>query len=97
MKKRTEGLSVPERVSACFDLPIETAVGITRVTIAGNHRVHVENHKGIAEYGDQHIVIHGSRQDIVICGRDLRLRSMSNYELVILGNVQTLELKPDGR
>ena len=62
------------------------------VEIAGTHRVLVENHCGVKEYGHHQILIKVSYGCISVIGTQLELARMTKEQLVISGNIQCVQL-----
>ena len=87
MRKFEKNSEFFEKAADVFDLPGEVVAGMPRLTITGCRRILVENHRGILEYGENEIHIHGGRVIIKLRGVDLTLRSMSDSELLITGQI----------
>ena len=94
MERQKRDATLAERAVEYFDLPGQAVVGMNRITVTGGRKVQIENHKGIVEYGDQAIQIDGGKQLITVTGSRLSLKSMSNYELVIAGAIEKVEMTP---
>ena len=63
------------------------------VEIAGDHRVLVENHRGVSAYSAERILINVSFGTVCICGCGLRLIRMTKEQLVIRGRIDTVSLQ----
>jgi len=68
-----------------FDLPAEAVAGDPRVTVTGNRRVLLENHKGLMEYGENQIGVNCGKTILKIKGEKLEIRAMNSQELLITG------------
>lgn len=79
------------KAAEVFDLPGEAIAGVPRVTVTGASRVHVENHRGLLEYGTEEICLSAGRQIIRVRGMKLELSAMSDIEMVITGTVASVE------
>lgn len=90
-KKRGEKLLI--KAAEIFDLPGETAVGVPRVTLTGQRRVHIENHRGLLEYGPEEIAVNTAVMTVKIRGRGLEISAMSDLEMVVTGTVLGMELE----
>ena len=90
MGKRKER-GIVERASEIFDIPGEVTAGLPRVTITGASKVHVENHRGLLEYSTEQISVNAGRMVIRIRGKDMELAAMSDMELVVTGEVASVE------
>ncbi len=80
------------KVSEMFDLPGEAGLGAPRVTLTGAHQVHIENHRGLLEYGPETIVANCAGLMVKIRGSKLEISAMSDMELVATGNIAGVEL-----
>ena len=80
------------KVSEIFDLPGEAGLGVPRVTVTGSHHVHIENHRGLLEYGPETIVASCSGLLVKVRGTALEISAMSDLELVGTGKVAGVEL-----
>ena len=87
--KKRDG--VLDRAAELFDLPAEALAGTPRLTVTGNKRIVVENHKGLLEYGETEIDINAGSTILKIKGENLELRSMNAQELMITGTVFSVE------
>lgn len=67
--------------------------GVPLVELAGDGRVLIENHRGVLEYGLEHIRVKVSFGSLVVSGQNLHLRHMTQSRLVICGKVQGISLE----
>ena len=81
-----------EEIAERFDLPPETLAQVPRVTLSGNRRVVVENHRGLLEYGEDTVEVAGGRIRVRIHGTELQLRAMDRNDLVITGRILSVEV-----
>ncbi len=63
----------------------------TELTVTA-HRLTIERHEGIKEYGRQLIVAAGKHWPIRVRGEDLCLEAMDGHSLVIGGRISSVEL-----
>ena len=80
------------RLTTAADLPDETIPGRPLVEIIDHSRVLIENHKGVMEYGVNLIRVKVKFGSICICGSHLELSRMTKGQLIITGNVDTIQL-----
>lgn len=66
--------------------------GVPLVEICGNHRVLIENHKGITCYGETDIYVKVNKGDIHVVGEGLYLCRMNKIKLVITGRISTVQM-----
>lgn len=88
MRKRGVALEIAER----FDLPPEALSGVPKLTLTGSRRALVENHRGLLEYSRECVEINGGRIRLRLVGHDLELRAMDTSDIVITGEIFSVEL-----
>ena len=71
----------------------ECVPGKPVVELLGDHRVLIENHRGIVAYHHECIGVRVCYGDIYVNGRNLRLRHMTGGKLLIVGVIETIEVK----
>ena len=80
------------RITEAVDLQEEPVPGIPLVEVLGDHRVLIENHAGIKEYGGERIQVQVSYGQICVIGKDLVLSRMIKGQLVISGTINEIHL-----
>ena len=90
MRKR-KGADILAKTARIFDLPGEPALGVPRVTVTGTARVHVENHRGLLEYGEEQITVNAAGMMIRLRGEKMEIAAMTDLELVVTGTVLSVE------
>jgi sporulation protein YqfC len=76
-----------------FDVPKEISMNAIKITITGSSSLLAENHKGIKEYNEEKIVFDSTDSSIEVYGQRLLLRSLTNDELIIEGEIAGLAFK----
>jgi len=71
----------------------ETLPGQPIVEIAGDKRVLIENHLGVAAYGAERILVNVKYGAVCICGFGLELLHMTREQLVIHGRIHSVSLQ----
>ncbi len=79
-----------KKTADIFDLPGEVLYGEPRVTVTGTDKVHIENHRGLLEYGAGEIIVNASGVMIKITGDKLDVAAMSDLELVVKGSIKSV-------
>ncbi len=74
-----------------LQLPEEALLGAAKLTVTAGRRALIENHRGILEYGTEHMVVSTGRGKISINGDNLSLLAMNKNELLISGRLQSVE------
>lgn len=87
MKQRKNLL---ERMAFAADLSTEPLPKLPLVELAGEHRVLVENHLGVIQYGCQEICVKVSYGHISISGKCLELARMTKEQLVVTGVIESV-------
>lgn len=82
---------LPEETAEKFDLPADAVAGVPKITITGKARVLVENHKGLLGYEEELVEVNGGRIRILVHGTDLELRAMNRNDLVVTGQIMSVE------
>lgn len=83
---------VLERFADASNLSSLGLPGQPIIEIAGDNRVLVENHRGVKAYGHHQIVIQVSYGCICVTGCQLELARMTKDQLVISGQIQSVQL-----
>lgn len=75
-----------------MDLEGESLPGIPVVELAGDGRVLIERHQGVAEYSRERIGIKVCYGIVSVCGCKLELTRMTREQLVISGRIDCIQL-----
>lgn len=71
----------------------ETDPGNPIVEIAGERRVLIENHLGVAAYGKEKILVNVKYGAVSVCGCHLEMLHMTREQLVIYGRIESVTLQ----
>ena len=63
------------------------------VEIAGERRMLIENHQGVAAYGKDRILIHVRFGAVCVCGCNLEIVHMTKEQLIICGRIESVALQ----
>ncbi len=74
----------------------ESVPGLPVIEIAGDRRVLIENHRGVAAYGREKILVHVKYGCVCICGCNLEMMHMTKEQLVIYGRIDSVGLQRRG-
>lgn len=80
------------KVAWAADLPDEPIPGRPLIEIFDRCRVLIENHRGVNEYGETLIRVKVKFGSVCICGDHLKLAKMTKGQLIISGNIETVQL-----
>lgn len=76
-----------------FDIPEELSSDIPKVTILGFDRMLIENYKSVLDYQDFFIRIKMKTGLININGFDLLMNEMTKDDLIITGNIESVDFE----
>ena len=82
-----------DRVLRYLEFGDETLPLLPILELCGEHRVLIENHQGVLQYGQEQICIRVRYGCLEICGCDLKLRRMQGQSLLITGNIFEIKIK----
>ena len=71
----------------------ELVPGQPIVEIAGEHRVLIENHQGVAAYGREKILEKVKFGTVCVCGCNLEMMHMTKEQLVVYGRIDSVGLQ----
>lgn len=71
----------------------EAVPGQPIIEIAGDCRVLIENHQGVAAYGRESIQINVTFGAVCVCGCHLEMMQMTKEKLVICGRIDSVQLQ----
>ncbi len=83
--------SAPKTLSERLGISPEILLGEPKITVTGDFLVEIVNHKGIISLSEEQIEINTRKYIYKICGNSLMITSLTDEELTISGNVQTIE------
>lgn len=72
---------------------VDAIPGLPVIEIAGDRRVLIENHQGVAAYGKEKILVHVKYGLVCICGCNLEMMHMTKEQLVIYGRIDSVGLQ----
>lgn len=75
------------RLADLLELPREIVLNLPKVTIIGNLQCYLENHRGVIEYTAERVRVSVNGGEVIIDGRDLVIRYMTDDEIAIDGSV----------
>lgn len=91
MRKRLEDLRAS--VSELLELPKEITLNWPKIIMIGVSQMLVENHKGVIEYTPGRIRVNSTTGVIRIIGKDLNLKTIAADDILITGDVESVEFK----
>lgn len=77
--------------------PKEVTSGVPRITLTGEERLHVEQHRGLVACQPEEICFRTSIGLLQVTGEALRFMRYSAAEALIGGRIHGIALHPEGR
>lgn len=81
------------KINRLLELPEEVTTNKPKLTIVGFEEVLIENYKAILEYEDYYIKINTHIGAININGFNLRLKEMTGDDIMVLGNIDSMDFE----
>ena len=82
---------IKRKLAESLELPKDIILDIPKITMIGDIRMNIENHKGIIEYTNNCIRIKIKDGILKIMGKNLLLKIILKDEIVIIGKIQQVE------
>lgn len=81
------------KINKLLELPEEVTTNKPKLTIIGFEEILIENYKAILEYEDFYIKINTHIGAININGFNLRLKEMTGDDIMVLGNIDSMDFE----
>lgn len=78
-----------------FDLPSDVMLDLPRITAIGSIHLYIENHTGLLQFSNHEIRIQYKKGEVRIIGQDLGVKMMIKEELLLEGQIKSIEFLPD--
>ncbi|REJ10622.1 sporulation protein YqfC [Halobacillus trueperi] len=82
-------------ISRYFDLPSDVMLDLPRITTIGSIHVYIENHTGLLHFSDEEVRIQYKKGQVRILGKDLGVKMMLKEELLLEGELKSVEFLPE--
>ncbi|MGO1469081.1 MAG: sporulation protein YqfC [Tissierella sp.] len=79
-------------ITNALELPLDVALDLPKVTVIGNIKVEITNHKGIIEYKNEIIRVNTNIGILKITGDSLEIKNIFIEEINIDGNIEKIEI-----
>lgn len=93
IKARSQISEAKDKFTEFLELPAEVVSSSTKVTSIEDTDILIEGYKQIMDYYDDYIKIKAHNMDIVIDGKNLDIKEITDFELVIQGQIYSLNYK----
>lgn len=77
-----------------LDVPEDIAQDIPRLTMIGNIRLQIENHRGVLHFSEERLLLALTRGKVEITGSSLSIRTIMAEEVLVEGIIRGLEYIP---
>ena len=78
-----------------LEMPEELTLDMPRITLIGNIKLSVENHKGIMEYNENEIKLRVNEGFLTAAGKNLSLKNISPDEILLTGEIMQMSIVLD--
>ena len=85
--------TVISRLTGMLDMSAQPLPGLPIVELCADERVLIENHNGVIGYGREEICVAVNYGRIKVKGSKLKICFMSKYQLVIVGQIGTIQIE----
>ena len=85
--------NLKKTLTDALELPLDIALDMPKITITGNLRVDISNHKGIVEYNKDLIRINTGLGLIKIHGESMEIKNILMEEISIIGLIYMVEIE----
>ena len=80
-----------ESLADFFEMPKELLCNLPRITLIGDVQMLLENYGGIIEYNDELLRLKVREGEVVVTGKDLKIKNFLSDELLIEGKIVSVE------
>lgn len=81
------------KIAKILELPQEVVTNEPKFTIVGFNEILIENYKAILEYEDFYIKINTHIGAININGFNLKLKEMTGDDIMVIGNIESIDFE----
>ena len=85
--------SIQSRLNRLLEIPQEISTNLPKITVIGFKQILIENYKGILEYQDFYIRISTYIGILNINGNKLYLEEMTTDDLMVTGNIESIDFE----
>ena len=79
-------------ITNALELPLDIALDLPKITMVGNLKIDITNHKGIVEYKEEIIRVNTNIGILKITGDSLEIKNIFVEEINIDGNIEKIEI-----
>ncbi len=90
MVLRDFGQKIKKEFADFLELPSDVMLDLPKITMFGDLKLFIENHRGIIEYSTSGLRVGVRDGEVVVTGEDLLLRNVLPDEICVEGKIKTL-------
>lgn len=79
--------------SEATDIPSYVVSNSSRITVVDNNNILIEGYKNVMDYYLHYIKIKGNNMEIIIDGKDLDIKEITDEDLIISGYIYSVNFK----
>lgn len=83
---------IKEILTDNLDMPRDVIYNLPLLTLIGDSEIHIENHKGIIEYGSEILRLNTNIGIIKIYGKNITIKEISKEEIMINGEIGGIDI-----
>ena len=91
MGRKKAKRNIPKKIAKTLDIPEDVMLGTPRLTMMSNRELRIENHKSILEYETDKITLCTKDMLIAISGDKLDIGVICDDEILVTGEILSLE------
>ncbi|MEG3071281.1 MAG: sporulation protein YqfC [Peptococcaceae bacterium] len=90
MALRDFGEKVKKQFADFLELPGDVILDLPKITLFGDLKLYIENHRGIIEYSTSGVRIGVREGEVIVAGEGLLLRNVLPDEICVEGKITAL-------
>lgn len=84
-------MQIRSKLAGLLSLPKEIALNLPLVIVTGRDELNIENYKSIVEYADQQVRVQTSAGCLLVTGKKLRLRRITDEYITVTGDIDGIQ------
>ncbi|MDT8715316.1 sporulation protein YqfC [Clostridium sp. 19966] len=84
-----------ENIANKLDFPRDLILNVPKISITGNDEITIENHKGIARFGEKEVRINSNVGHIIISGERFEILFLGGDTITIGGKFKSILYEDD--
>ncbi|MCG0277556.1 MAG: sporulation protein YqfC [Thermanaeromonas sp.] len=90
-RKSAEFVKAKDHMASFLDLPQEAVCDWPRLTLIGNSRLLLENHRGVVTYESGLLRVNATLGQLEITGKDLKLKVLRPDAMAVEGSIKSIK------